>query len=399
MTTKQIKKFKDGLAEVLVYFSSIIAAIVLISIFVFVFKRGFQRIDTHLLTNNYWSQNNIVNVETSTTQYIKPDDMDDAFSQKYGIALKNEGKDILITYVDQNSPFSNALIKTQGPNFGKPLENMTSQLFTSATLETTDGVKLVGSQQGNSPLEITQALDTAQGINQVFLQTKGGGIKGSLIATTWLIILSCILALPLGIFAAIYLTEYATDNTLTRLMKSSIEMLAGVPSIIFGLMGVSVLFPVTSLFEINSLSIILGSLTMAIMLLPIIIRQTQEALLVIPISLRQASLSLGATQSQTIFKVVLPSALPGLLSAILLSISRIIGESAALIYTMGTFVNDSPKLTEGATTLAVQIWSIMSSEQPDFGLASAISLIILILVLILNLSIKLITAYLNRKVK
>ena len=116
----------------------------------------------------------------------------------------------------------------------------------------------------------------------------------------------------------------------------------------------------------------------------------QESLITVPDGLRSASLSLGATQTQTIFKVLLPTALPGLLSALILSISRIIGESAALIFTMGTFVNDSPQLKESASTLSVHIWSLMSHEQPNFELAAAIAIIILVMVLILNLSIRII---------
>lgn len=180
-------------------------------------------------------------------------------------------------------------------------------------------------------------------------------------------------------------------------MRSSIELLAGVPSIIFGLMGVSVLFPITKAVGINTVSVLLGGLTMAVMLLPLIIRQTEESLKVVPDGLRFASLSLGATQTQTIFKVILPSALPGIITATLLSISRIIGESAALIYTMGTFINDAPRIDQGATTLAVQIWSLMSGEQPNFELSSTISIIILVMVLILNLSVKFITYRLNKK--
>lgn len=136
---------------------------------------------------------------------------------------------------------------------------------------------------------------------------------------------------------------------------------------------------------------------MAVVLLPLIIRQTEESLKVVPSDLRYASLSLGATQTQTIFKVVLPSALPGILTASLLSISRIIGESAALIYTMGTFISDKPQLDQGATTLAVQIWSLMSGEQPNFELSSTISIIILMIVLSLNITVKLISYRLNKK--
>ena len=220
---------------------------------------------------------------------------------------------------------------------------------------------------------------TGTSISALFI---AGIIPGLLIA------LSLLIALPIGISTAIYLNEIARKNKVTHFMEISIELLAGVPSIIFGLMGVVALYPVTAFFKIEGLSILLGALTMSVILLPIIIRATQESLKVVPDSLRMASLSLGATQTQTIFKVVLPSATSGILTATLLAISRVIGESAALIYTMGTFVNDSPTYKTGGTSLAVHIWSIMSSDQPNFELASAISIIILLIVLILNLIVK-----------
>ena len=161
-------------------------------------------------------------------------------------------------------------------------------------------------------------------------------------------------------------------------------------------MGVLVLFPITSAFGATGTSILLGGLTMSVVLMPIIIRTTEESLKVVPQSFRDASLSLGANTSQTILKIVLPSAMPGILTATLLGIGRIIGESAALIYTMGTFTSDNPSLLSGGTSLAVQIWSIMSGEQPNFQLASAISLIILLIVLIMNFSVKLIAKRLQK---
>ena len=132
-----------------------------------------------------------------------------------------------------------------------------------------------------------------------------------------------LIALPLGVASAIYLHEYAPKNRFTALIRSAIEMLTGVPSIIFGLMGVVVLFPITQLFGATTSNILLGSFTMSIILLPTIIRSTEEALIVVPQSLRDASLSIGANQSQTIFKVVLPCAIPGILTGVLLSLSLI----------------------------------------------------------------------------
>ena len=254
----------------------------------------------------------------------------------------------------------------------------------------------IGMIKGHDSQTLVELMKT-RNIESLYYKTAGGGIWGSLKATFILILLTLLFALPLGIGAAVYLEELAKDNWLTRLVISSIEMLAGIPSIIFGLMGLVVLFPITSLFGIDSTSILLGALTMSIMLLPIIIRSVQEALLVVPKAYRLSSLSLGANETQTIFKVVLPSALPGIILSILLSVSRIIGESAALIYTMGTFINDSPRINQGATTLAVHIWSIMASEQPNFELASAIAIVILAVTLILNLSLKFISNRIQRK--
>ncbi|MPM87741.1 Phosphate transport system permease protein PstA [bioreactor metagenome] len=162
-------------------------------------------------------------------------------------------------------------------------------------------------------------------------------------------------------------------------------------------MGVTVLFPITQLLGATTTSILLGGLTMSIILLPTIIKSTEEALIVVPQSLRDGSLSLGATKSQTIFKVVLPCAINGILTGILLSIGRVIGESAALIYTMGTFINDSPSLLSQGTSLSVMIWSFMSGEQPNFQLASAISIIILIIVLVLNFVVKAIAKRFTKK--
>jgi len=156
-------------------------------------------------------------------------------------------------------------------------------------------------------------------------------------------------------------------------------------------MGVLVLFPITSVFGASGTSILLGGLTLSIILFPVIIRTTEESLKVVPDSFREASHSLGANHSQTIFKIIIPSALPGILTATILSIGRIIGESAALIYTMGTYISDNPELIKGATSLAVQIWSIMNGDQPNFGLASAISIIILLMVLIMNIGVKVLT--------
>lgn len=401
-----IRKLKDGLLQALTYIASSMTLIVLVMIFGFIVIQGKGSLSLEMLTNNYWSQNNLVKWnDGSSGTYARPQQLgaDVYFSKNYGIALAdrtNHEKQtrIEVVYLDDTSLFHNSVNATKGETFEQPL-----YLSVGDSIEKIDAVDaqnipvMMGSVFGDTAQSIVEKLDTATNLESVYYKTPGGGIWGSLIATLILIGLSMVFALPLGIFAAIYLTEIAKPSRLTTMIERCIEMLAGVPSIVFGLMGIVVLYPVAAFFQVTGLSILLGALTMAVVLLPVIIRSVQESLLVVPQDYRLSSLSLGASQTQTIFKVILPSALPGILSAILLAVGRIIGESAALIYTMGTFINDAPAVNKGATTLAVHIWSVMGQEQPNFQLASAISIVILVLVLILNVFVKLLTKRLNKK--
>jgi phosphate transport system permease protein len=222
--------------------------------------------------------------------------------------------------------------------------------------------------------------------------TSGKGIRGSIITTVLLIVLTLAIAVPLGVFSAIYLHEFAPkNNKIVIVLRRLIEMLSGMPSIIFGLMGAAVFIPFTAaITQAEGGNLISGALTLSIIVLPTLISSTEEALRVVPEEWRQASLALGANKTQTTFKVVLRGAVPGILTGTLLAIGRIIGESAALIYAVGTAIKDQIFLTERSTTLAVHIWSVMSGEVPNFEMASAISLIILAVVLVLSLLVKLI---------
>ncbi|AMC93376.1 phosphate ABC transporter permease [Erysipelothrix larvae] len=400
------RKIIDGIYNAITMLASGTTVIALVLIFGFVAIRGVGTLSFDMLTNNYWSQNYLVHFENNQPSLFEtPDDLGDDvyFSTQYGVALKDsinheKKKEVLIVYIAEDSPFLTSVDASQGSNYLQPLSIDDNSIFNRLEYLNEEGVvSLTGLTMQENAETIVQNLDSASEITSLYFQTQGGGIWGSLLATLMLIAISIVIALPLGIFAAIYLTEIAKPGFLRNTIERAIEMLAGVPSIIFGLMGIAVLFPITALFNISGLSVLLGGMTMSIVLLPVIIRSVQESLVVVPRDYRYASLSLGATQTQTIFRVILPSALPGILSALLLAVSRIIGESAALIYTMGTFINDAPKLSTGATTLAVHIWTIMSGEQPNFELASAISIIILIIVFILNFSVKFLSRRLERK--
>ncbi len=209
------------------------------------------------------------------------------------------------------------------------------------------------------------------------------GILSMIISTLILIALSLLISLPLGIGSAIYLIEYPISDKLDGAIHFAINSLTAIPSIVFGLFG--------SIFFITILglpmSILTGALTVSIMLLPILIRSTEEALLSVPAHLRSASRGLGANEVQTIFKVVLPSAMPGIIVGIILAIGRIIGESAILIFTAGTVDKLTTNPLESSSTLTVKAY-MLAKEYGDIAGAAAIAVVIIVIVVCLNIIAK-----------
>lgn len=202
----------------------------------------------------------------------------------------------------------------------------------------------------------------------------------ALINTLIISSLSILLAAPLGIFAAIYLNEYASKkNKIVSLIRLTTETLAGIPSIIYGLFGM--FFFVIWLGM--GLSILAGACTLAIMILPTIMRTAEEALKAVPDSFREASFALGAGKTRTIFRIILPSAINGILAGIILSIGRTVGETAVLIYTAGTVADLPENLLSSGRTLAVHMYNI-SSEALYINQAYATAFVLLITVLIIN---------------
>ena len=202
----------------------------------------------------------------------------------------------------------------------------------------------------------------------------------SIINTLLMTLLSLIVCVPLGIGAAIYLTEYAKRGSkLVKLVRMTAETLSGIPSIIYGLFGA--LFFVVALKM--GLSLLSGALTLSIMVLPTIMRTTEEALLAVPDSFREGSFGLGAGRLRTTFKVVLPSAIPGILSGVILAIGRIVGETAALIYTAGTVAKVPDSLLSSTRTLAVHMYTI-STEGLYLGQSYATAVVLLVMVLAIN---------------
>ena len=202
----------------------------------------------------------------------------------------------------------------------------------------------------------------------------------SIINTLLMTLISLIVCVPLGIGAAIYLTEYARRGSrLVKIVRMTAETLSGIPSIIYGLFG-SLFFVVALKMGLSLLS---GALTLSIMVLPTIMRTTEEALLAVPDSYREGSFGLGAGRLRTTFKVVLPSAVPGILSGVILAVGRIVGETAALIYTAGTVAKIPDSLLDSTRTLAVHMYTI-STEGLYINQSYATAVVLLVVVLGIN---------------
>ena len=206
------------------------------------------------------------------------------------------------------------------------------------------------------------------------------GIKSSLLGTLWLMGLTAVFSFPIGVAAAIYLNEYARRSWITAVIQTNIANLAGVPSIIYGLLGLELFVRAMQLER----SILAGALTMTLLVLPIIIVASQEALRAVPDSIREGSYALGATKVETIWHHVLPLALPGILTGTILALSRAIGETAPLI-TIGalTFVAFTPdSLQSPFTALPIQIFNWISRPQSAFHQRAAAAIIVLLVLLL-----------------
>lgn len=217
---------------------------------------------------------------------------------------------------------------------------------------------------------------------------RGGGIFSTIIGTLVLTLAAILIATPLGVGTAIYLTEYTWENRVTRIIRFGAECLAGIPSIIFGLFGF-ILFVTKLGFGWSILS---GSLTLSFMLLPTIIRTSEEAIRSVPGSFREVSFSLGSTKWQMVTKVVLPSAVPGIVTGIILSVGRAIGETAAVIFTAGSALRLPTSLFSSSRTMAVHFY-ILAREGISLDNAYGTAAVLIIAILLINI----LTYYLMHK--
>lgn len=228
-------------------------------------------------------------------------------------------------------------------------------------------------------------------VNLQFLTTvtstlnKTVGIAGNIVNTLYIIVITLLIATPVGIGSAIYLNEYAKPGKLVRAIEFTTEILSGIPSIIFGMFGM--MFFGTGLGL--GYSILTGSLTLTLMVLPLITRNTQEALKTVPDSYRSGALGMGATKWYMIRTVLLPSAMPGIITGVILAIGRIVGESAALLFTAGSGyllpksgIDFLKKILESGGTLTIQLY--LSMAKAEYSTAFGIATVLLVIVLVIN---------------
>lgn len=233
----------------------------------------------------------------------------------------------------------------------------------------------------------TISWDFLTGVTSVLNGTVG--IAGNIVNTLYIIIITMLIATPIGVGAAVYLNEYAKPGKLVKVIEFATETLAGIPSIIFGLFGM-MFFGQT--FHLGY-CILTGSFTLALMVLPLIIRNTQEALKTVPDSYRTGAIGLGTGKWHMIRTILLPSAMPGIITGVILAIGRIVGESAALLFTAGSahilpkgFDDLLPKTLESGGTLTIQLY--LSASKGEFDVAFGIALVLLIIVLLINFATK-----------
>lgn len=237
-------------------------------------------------------------------------------------------------------------------------------------------------------------------VNWAFLTTvtstlnKTVGIAGNIVNTLYIIIITLVIATPIGIGSAIYLNEYARPGKLVRAIEFTTETLSGIPSIIFGLFGMVFFGGAFGL----GYSILTGSLTLTLMVLPLITRNTQEALKTVPDSYRSGALGMGATKWHMIRTILLPSAMPGIITGVILAIGRIVGESAALLFTAGSGyllpkggMGIFRKIMESGGTLTIQLY--LSMAKAEYSTAFGIAVVLLVIVLCINC----LTKFLARK--
>ena len=381
------RQVKDNVIKGLIYLSSALCVLVLVAIIGFILIKGISGLSLDFITSGYEDKTTYITVEhVKISQDTKVEGDSCIVSGDYGVTLQLDEEGLLVESVQRDS-----VLKTARDITGALYKVKKGDIITRLGEYRIDRELKKGTVREEILMNVAEILKDTEGISKIKIVRKGGGILPMIVTTLYMIGLSLGIAAPVGILAAVYLNEYAKKGKMMTVIHFAIENLAGIPSIIYGLFGSLVFVQMLHL----QYSILAGALTLSIILLPTIITTTEETLKTIPKTYRESSLGLGATQLQTIRKVVLPNALPGILVALILSVGRIVGESAALLLTAGTVAQIPSRLfgnSASGATLTIKAYMLMKEEN-DLTTACAIGVILLAIVIILNVASKLVTKH------
>jgi len=385
------RKFSDIIVTCLISLSAIATASILVIIVAFIFSNGWSLISWDFLSRDANDTLRIVHFDSeyqATANVIMIGEEQVIEIESIGLILEmNDEYQILIRDVDRNSPARYAL-------------DNADQTFPVRRGQVLEGINAYRIDRDVVPLEEVAEMFTGYSTFTLRVRQLGGGILPMIVSTLMLIFATLAIATPVSLLAAIYMVEYAKQGRIVNTIRFAIEILAGLPSVVHGLFGMLFFAGMLNL----GMSILTGALTMTILLMPIMIRSTEEALKTVPLSYREASFGLGANKIQTIRKVILPSALPGITVGIILAIGRIVGESAALLFTLGTVarfpINPATgnlSIFQFGATMTLRAF-IEVQEAGNIEMAAAIGIVILVIVFSLNMFSKFITKKFGRTV-
>jgi len=375
------RKMTDFFVRAVIWMAAAASAGILITIVGFIFTNGWSLISTDFLTRDYEDTLRIVHIDVEGI-YLREDQYtsdNTIFMESLGLTLEVNEHGWLVNRIDSDSPARHALDNAE-------------QVFPIRRGHVIEGVNDTRINERTPPNDMMEAFVSGGNLISMRVRSLGGGVWPLIVSTVMLIGTTLIFVVPIGVLAAIYMVEYAKQGRGVRIIRFAIEILAGMPSVVYGLFGMMFFVRILGIGQ----SMLAGALTMTILLLPIMIRSSEEALKTVPQSYREASFGLGANKIQTIWKAILPSALPGMMVGVILSIGRIVGESAALLFTVGTFARmpinpDGGALSifESGATLTLRAF-IEVKEHGNIEMAAAIGIVILVIVFTLNMLSKLI---------
>ena len=403
------RKIKDLFVKGLICLSALISGGILIVVVSFIFSNGWNLISMNFITRDFRDELSVVSVIPTDTAFTTNATLTDdyIFIENLGIELEATDEGFIVRSIDADSPTRHAVDRANNP-------------FALRTGQVLEGVGDLRIDATTDSSVVVAAFHDAYELS-LRVRTLGGGVWPLIVSTLLLVVVTLAIAAPIGILAAVYMIEYASSggtyqvmnrgflrthlkifrkDRIINLIRFAIEILAGMPSIIYGLFGLAFFNRMLGMGQ----SIFTGALTLTILLLPIMIRSTEEALKTVPQSYREASLGLGANKIQTIFKIILPNALSGIMVGIILSIGRIVGETAALLFTLGGFARMPINMSTGnlsifeqGATLTLRAYFEVQ-ESGNVEMAAAIGIVILVIVFTLNMISKFITKKFSKAV-